>query len=250
MTFNFRQRLRAGERLVGMIVSLAAPEVTEILGLAGFDWLFLDAEHSPLDSLSLQRLMQGAGAATPCVVRLAAGEEIHVKKALDSGAAGIIAPMVNSAEHAARVVRWARYAPAGTRGVGLARAHGYGLDFGDYMSNANARTAVIVQAEHIQAVENMAGIVQVPDLDAVFVGPYDLSASMGLPGQVDHPDVKAAIGRVTETCQAAGMPLGIFGMSAEALRPWLAQGYTLVVAGVDAHLLAQSAQRLAAELKE
>jgi len=250
MTHNFRQRLRDGERLVGTMVTLAAPEVAEILGQAGFDWLFLDGEHSPLDPLTLQRLMQAAGSSTACVVRLAAGEEIHVKKALDAGATGIIAPMVNSAQHAARVVRWARYAPQGTRGVGLGRAQGYGLRMAEYMAAANEQTAVIVQAEHIEAVENMAEIVAVPGLDAVFVGPYDLSASLGRLGQVTHPEVTAAIGRVTEICRAAGMPLGIFGMSAEALRPWLGRGYSLVVAGVDAHLLGQTAQRLAAELKE
>ena len=188
-----------------------------MLSAAGFDWLFVDAEHSPLEALAIQRIVQGAGS-TPCLVRLARGDEVSIKKALDVGAAGIIAPLVNSAEQAAQVVRWAKYAPLGTRGVGVGRAHGYGFKFQEYVSSANDETVVVVQAEHIDAVNNMEAIVQVPGVDAVLVGPYDLSASLGHLGEVTHPDVVSAIERVTQVCRAAHMPLGIFGMSAEAVQ--------------------------------
>ena len=172
-----------------------------------------------------------------------------VKKALDLGAAGVIVPQVNTAQQAERIVRSCRYPPEGERGVGIARAHGYGLRFQPYVGSANAQTTVIVQAEHIRAVENIERIVAVPGVDAVLVGPYDLSASLGRMGEVDHPDVTQAIEHVTSACRTAGVKLGIFGVSAAAVRPALERGYTLVVAGVDTLMLGQTAQALLRELR-
>lgn len=249
MHHQFRKRLKSGELLIGTVVTLASPEVTDILTQVGFDWLFIDAEHAPLEALEMQRLLEGAGPQTPCVIRVAASEEVPIKKALDIGAAGIIAPMVNSAEQARRVVRLAKYAPVGVRGVGLGRAHGYGLRFGAYVEQANEQTAVIVQAEHADAVEHIETIVKVAGVDAVLVGPYDLSASLGRMGQVGHPEVIAAIERVTEACQAAGVPLGIFGVSHEAVETYIERGYTLIAAGVDAMLLGQAAAGMLARIK-
>ena len=247
MEQSFRKRLKDREALVGTIVSLASSEVAEVLSAAGFDWLFIDAEHSPLEALAIQHILQGAGS-TPCLIRLARADEVSIKKALDVGAAGVIAPLVNSAEQAAQVVRWARYAPLGTRGVGVGRAHGYGFKFQEYVSSANDETVVVVQAEHSDAVNNMEAIVQVPGVDAVLVGPYDLSASLGRLGEVQHPDVVAAIEHVTHVCQAAHMPLGIFGMSAEAVRPYLEQGYTLITVGIDTVLLGMAARQMLAQI--
>lgn len=249
MPHRFRQRLRAGELLVGTIVTLDSPEVAEILSSVGFDWLFIDAEHSPLEAPEIQKVLQGAGTEMPCLVRVVASEEPAIKKALDVGAAGIIAPMVNSEGHAERVVRLSKYAPLGTRGVGLGRAQGYGLRFQEYVDRANEDVAVVIQAEHIEAVENIEAIVQVAGIDAVFVGPYDLSASMDRLGDVGHPEVVSAIERVTEVCQGAGIPLGIFGVSAEAVRPYIERGYTLIVAGVDTMILGQAAGQLLARIK-
>ena len=245
---TFRQRLKAHELLVGTLISLASPEVTEIMAGAGFDWLFLDAEHSALGTLDLQRLLQGAGS-TPGVVRVAASAEVPIKKALDIGAAGIIAPMVNSAEQAEQVVRWAKYAPLGTRGVGIGRAHGYGATFQEYVQHANENIAVIVQAEHIDAVNNIERIVQVAGVDAVLVGPYDLSASLGRLGDVRHPEVVAAIEHVTQVCQAAQLPLGIFGLSSEAVLPYIEHGYTLITVGVDTALLGSAARHMLKQIK-
>jgi 2-keto-3-deoxy-L-rhamnonate aldolase RhmA len=174
---------------------------------------------------------------------------VPIKRALDLGAHGIIVPQVNTAEQAANVVRWARYAPEGARGVGLARAQGYGQRFGEYLSSANAEIAVIVQAEHVRAVENIDAIVRVPGVDAVLLGPYDLSASLGKLGRVDDADVVAAIRRVTEAGRAAGMPLGYFGVTAAAVQPYVAAGYTLIVAGVDTLYLANGAKALLSELR-
>jgi 2-keto-3-deoxy-L-rhamnonate aldolase RhmA len=240
--------LRAGELLIGPLMTLASPEAAEIMAYAGFDWLFIDAEHGPLDALTIQRMMQGAGS-VPCVVRVAASAEVPIKQALDIGAAGIIAPMVNTAEQAANVVRWAKYSPQGTRGIGVGRAHGYGAQYQEYLRSANEDIAVIVQAEHIDAVKNIEAIVQVPGLDAVLVGPNDLAASLGRIGELTHPDLIAAIERVTQVCRSARMPLGIFGASAEAVRPHIERGYTLITVGVDVVMLGEAAKQLLARLR-
>jgi len=249
MYHDFRARLRRGDRLIGTMVTLPSPEVTEVLAGVRFDWLFLDAEHGTLATRDLQALLQAAGAAMPGVVRVAAAAEVPIKKALDTGAAGIIVPQVNSGEQADQVVRLARYSPLGVRGVGVGRAHGYGLRLQEYLASANDQIAVIVQVEHVDAVRQIEAIAGVAGIDAVLVGPYDLSASLGRLGDVAHPDVQAAIDRVTRVCHDAGVRLGIFGVSAAALRPYLAQGYTLLVAGVDTLLLGQAAQAILGQLK-
>jgi 2-keto-3-deoxy-L-rhamnonate aldolase RhmA len=240
MTPSFRARLRSGERLVAPLLTLNSPAVTELLSAVGFDWFFIDAEHAPLEPFQMQALLQGAGA-TPCVIRLPIGEEVPIKKALDIGAAGIIAPQVNSVDHAKRIVQAAKYAPLGQRGLGIARAHGYGLQVREYMQRANDDTAVIVQAEHRDAVANIREIVRVEGVDSVLIGPYDLSASLGRPGAVDHPDVTGAIERVREACVEAGLPVGIFGVTPEAVQPYIARGFTMIVVGVDTLLLAHAA---------
>jgi 2-dehydro-3-deoxyglucarate aldolase len=233
----------SGERLIAPLVTLNSPPVVELLAEVGFDWFFIDAEHSPLDSAQMQALMQAAGA-TPCVVRLSASDEMHVKRALDIGAAGVIAPQVNSVEHAHRIVQAAKYAPAGERGLGIARAHRYGLRVREYMQSANHETAVIVQAEHREAVEHIDEIVRVAGIDGVLIGPYDLSASLGHPGAVDHPDVRKAIDRVRTACRAANIATGIFGLTAAAVKPYIEQGFTMIVTGVDTVLLADASSAL------
>lgn len=248
MAHSFRSRLRSGQTLFAPLMTLDSPAVAELMAAAGFDWLFIDAEHSTLDTAKMQSLLQAAGS-TPCVIRLTSGGDVPIKKALDIGAAGIIVPQVNSADHARRIVQSAKYAPLGQRGLGIARAHRYGLNIREYMQTANDDTAVIVQAEHRDAVANIDAIVRVEGLDGVLIGPYDLSASLGLPGAVDHPDVRAAIERVRTACQAAGLPIGIFGLTADAVRPYMANGFTMIVAGVDTVLLATAATSLVGALR-
>ena len=249
MAHDFRARLKRRDQLLGTMVTLPSAATAEILAGLGFDWLFIDGEHGPLETAELAAILQVAGPKTACIVRVPEAAEVPIKKALDLGADGIIAPQVNTAEQAANVVRFARYAPEGARGVGLARAHGYGQRFGEYLAAANREIAVVIQAEHALAVENIESIVRVPGVDAVLLGPYDLSASLGKMGRVDDPTVVAAIRRVTEACRAVGMPLGYFGVTAAAVRPYVAEGYTLIVAGVDTLFLANGAKALLAELR-
>lgn len=237
---SFRARVRAGERLIGTIASLASPEVIEILAGCDYDWLFLETEHAPNGPLEVQRLVQAAGA-LPVLVRLPNHDEINVKRALDAGAAGVIAPQVNSAAAAAHLVACAKYPPEGGRGVGVSRANGYGYEVGAHVARANAGSLVVVQAEHIEAVRQIEAIAAVPGLDAIFVGPYDLSASMGLLGQLDHPEVLAAIARVVQAGRAAGLALGFFATSPVLVAPRIAEGFTLVACGVDTLFLRDAA---------
>lgn len=230
-------------------MTLDSPAVAEILAACGLDWLFIDGEHAPLETSDILALLQAVGRQVPCVVRVAAPEDLQIKKALDVGAQGVIIPSVNSAEQAARMVSYARYSPEGSRGVGLARAQGYGTTFSEYLESANDEIAVVLQAEHVKAVENIDAIVKVPGVDAIFIGPYDLSASLGKMGMLDDPAVVEAIEHVTTTCVNAGVPLGIFGATPAAVLPYVERGFSLVAVGVDTVLLYNAAQDMQKEMR-
>jgi 2-dehydro-3-deoxyglucarate aldolase len=245
----FKTRLVRGELLLGTLVTLASPSVAEILADAGFDWLFIDLEHSMLDASDAQVILQAVDKRVDCILRVPLNDEIWIKKALDTGATGVMVPQVNSAEEARRAVRFCKYPPQGSRSVGLARAHGYGANLQGYLEQANANTVVVLQAEHIQAVNNIEAILAVEGVDAILVGPYDLSASMNLIGQVDHPDVQTAIARVQQACMLHGKPLGIFAAGYERAKIYASQGYRLVAAGCDTFLLSQSARQIVNSLK-
>jgi len=246
---NFTQRLRQNDLLLGTMLTLPSPEVAEIISACGYDWLFMDGEHSTLSTLDWQRMLQAVGGRCAGIIRVAANNEREIKKFLDIGADGIIVPQVNSAELARHAVACCKYPPDGIRGVGLARAQGYGRSFADYMETANVSTAVIIQAEHIDAVDNIDDIVRVEGVDAVFIGPYDLSASMGLTGQVDHPSVVEAIERVGSACREREITLGYFGTTAESVLDYMGNGYHLICAGVDAGIIASGADDILQKLK-
>ncbi len=246
---QFIERLHKHETLAGTMLTIPSPEVAEMVSSCGFDWLFLDGEHAPLSVLEWQRIMQATAGRCANLLRVGVGSEVELKKALDIGADGVIIPQVNTAEQAQQIVSWCKYPPTGTRGVGLGRAQGYGLYFSDYVEHANRSVAVILQAEHIDAVNNIESIVKVKGIDCIFIGPYDLSASMGLMGQVDHPDVIAAIDKVTQCCLKANIALGYFGLSVDAVRPYMDKGYTLICAGVDAGFVIEGAKTVADALQ-
>ncbi len=246
---QFKQQLHKGELLLSTLASIAAPQVAEILSQAGFDWLFIDGEHTSLSDGQIQQLIQAA-APLPCLVRVHSLDEIAIKKALDSGASGIIVPQINSAEQAAQAVAFAKYPPQGQRGVGITRAQGYGFSFNDTIEQANDEVIVVVQAEHAQAVEDIKAIATTPGVDGVFIGPYDLSASLGKMGQLDDPAVVKAIEHITQTCLAVGVKLGVFTTSAEAAIPYIERGFTLITAGTDTLLLGQGGRDIVGVIKD
>jgi 2-dehydro-3-deoxyglucarate aldolase len=248
MKETFLSRLKRGDLLIGTLVTLASLETAEIMAEAGFDWLFVDMEHSTLSPPQAQAILQSVGERVDCILRVPLNDEIWIKKALDTGAAGILVPQVNVIEDARRAVRYSKYPLQGSRSVGIGRAQGYGAKSQEYLDRANASTAVIVQAEHIDAVKNIEAIVSVDGIDAVLVGPYDLSASMGLMGQVDSPEVQSAIEIIRQTCQNHGMPHGIFATKVERAKAYMQQGYNLIACSGDTLMLAQAAAEIAKDL--
>jgi len=245
----FREKLRSGKMLWGTLVSLPAPEITEILVDTGFDWLFIDMEHAPLEVRDVQRILQAGGDAIAGIIRLPANDPVWIKKALDIDPAGIMLPMVNSGEDARNAVRWSKYPPQGDRSVGVGRVHRYGARLQETIDTINDSVAVVVQVEHIQAVKNIEEIVAVEGVDAVLIGPYDLSASLGIPGKVGDPAVKTAIEKVRLACQKKGMPIGIFTASTAFARECAGNGFTLVAVGTDTLMLVDGSRRLLADLK-
>lgn len=237
---DFAQRLRQGDTLIGTLVGLNDSDVVELLAACGYDWLFIDAEHGPFMPGDTGPLLQAAGDC-PCLVRVPDAEPVWIKKALDVGANGIIVPQVHDAEQARTMVAAAKYSPAGRRGVGLGRAHCYGRQFESYLRRANTDTVVVLQAESREAINNIDDIVAVDGVDAILIGPYDLSASLGHIGEVTHPEVKKAIDTVAQACRTAGVRLGIFGVSPEAVKPYMNSGFTLITVGVDSLFLGQAA---------
>lgn len=245
---QFTARLKQRELLLGTMLSLPSPEVAEIISRCGFDWLFLDGEHSPASILDWQRAMQAVGGRSACLLRVPSNTEACIKKALDIGADGIIVPMVNSAEQARDAIAWSHYPPDGRRGIGPGRATGYGRNLADYIRRANEAIAVVLQIEHIDAVNNIDAIADVVGIDALFIGPSDLSASMGKTGQLQDADVRGAVTKVADACRQREIPLGYFGMSAESVKPMIAEGCTLICTGTDADFVSRGAQQVVAEL--
>jgi 2-dehydro-3-deoxyglucarate aldolase/4-hydroxy-2-oxoheptanedioate aldolase len=242
MNEAFFERVKNGNLLLGTILTLPSPETAELLSMAGFDWLFVDMEHTSLGVKDVQRILQAVGKEFPCLVRIPVLDEVWIKKVLESGPAGIIVPHVNSPEDVEKILRWSKYPSEGTRSVGISRAQSYGLNLQEYMDKANQALIVVPQVEHIEAVENLESIVKVPGLFAVFVGPYDLSGSVGKHGKVEDPEVHRLIQEVQAICSHAGIVTGIFGKDAEAVRSYIDIGYSLVAVGTDTSILIKSAQ--------
>lgn len=249
MSQTLKARLKAGDLLFGTLLTVGATEVADIAAGAGFDWIFVDAEHGALDPRDVLMILQTVAGRVPCLVRVPTLDEAWIKRALDAGADGVIIPQVSTAEQAERAVRYAHFAPDGTRGLGTARSNRYGNNMAGVLERARGQTIVVVQAETGEAIRNIEAIARVPGLDAVFVGPFDLSASLGRPGEVDHPEIKAAIGRVSAVCRGAGIRTGIFALGAAGLKGRPAEGFTLLAAGVDSRLLGGALETLAQELR-
>jgi len=246
---SFKENLIQHNLLIGTIITLPVPEIAEIFSATGFDWLFVDLEHSAMSIKDAQILLQAAAPQTPCAIRVPSNDDVWIKKALDIGAAGIIVPNVCTTQEAERAVRCCKYPPEGMRSVGIARAQGYGDKLQEYLSSANDDIAVIIQIEHINAVGNIQDLVKIRGIDGVFIGPYDLSASMGKMGQTTDTEVQNALSRVKQCAQQANIPLGIFGPTAEAVQPYIKDGYSLLAVGIDTLLLGNAGKTIMASLK-
>ena len=247
---DFRTRVRRRDLLVAPLLTLGSPEVAELFALLGFDWVWIDLEHTPLSLERTQQLIQAVGGRAGTVVRVPWNDPVHIKRALDLGCDGVIVPQVKTADEARQAVAAAKYPPAGVRSVGIARAQQYGMTLQEYVLGANDRVTVILQIEHIDAVPHINDILAVPDVDAIIFGPYDLSASMGRPGQIAHPDVAAVVGDLAKACTERGMTWGAFAPDAASAKAHLARGATLLVLGTDTMHLWKGAKTALAHVRE
>jgi 2-keto-3-deoxy-L-rhamnonate aldolase RhmA len=236
MPKSLRSRILAKEITIGSWLSFGYAYSAEIMARGGFDWMVIDLEHGAIDMGEARSLIQIIDLAG-CVplVRVASNDSVRIKQALDAGARGVIIPMVNTADEARSAVRAAYYPPVGARGVGLARAQDYGADFEGYRSRAADETIVIVQIEHIEAVKNLEQILAVPGVDGFMVGPYDLSGSVGHPGDFNHPAVREAMAEVARVAKSASKPAGyhIVQPDTKLLKQKIEEGFSLIAYGDD-----------------
>lgn len=243
---RFRHELRAGRTLIGCWLSLGSPVTTEVVGVAGFDWLLLDAEHAPNDVLSLiPQLMALKDSVSAPVVRPPWNDTVLIKRLLDAGCHNFLIPMVDSAEQARAAVAATRYPPQGVRGVSVSqRSNRYGSVPG-YFERINDEIAVVVQIETRAGVAAAAEIAAVDGIDALFIGPSDLAAAYGHLGQPGHPEVQQAIAEVAAAAGAAGKATGILAPVEADARRYLAMGMSLVAVGSDLGVLRMQTQALA-----
>ena len=239
-TESLKQRLQNNELTIGSWVTIGHTSVAEIMASAGFDWLVIDAEHSVIELHEIQALIQSMDLhGCPAIVRVTSNDGDLIKRVMDAGATGVMVPFVNCAADAEQAVRHTYYPPTGTRGVGLARAQGYGAAFKPYLEWLPKNAVVVVMIEHKDAVKNIDEILSVPGVDAFIIGPYDLSSSMGLPGEISHPKVQEAIALVREAGARHGKTGGIHVVEPDRdeLYRQIDSGYRFLGYGLDTRML-------------
>lgn len=242
---RFRAALKARMPLIGVWCSLGSPITTEILGLAGFDWILLDAEHAPNDVLSLiPQLMALKDSPSAPVVRPAWNDTVLIKRLLDAGFHNFLIPFVQSADEARAAVAATRYPPQGVRGVSVAqRSNRYGT-VADYLRIVNDNIAVVVQIENAAGVDAAAAIAAVDGVDGLFVGPSDLAAALGHLGDPGHPEVQAAMAKVFEAAAQAGKSSGILAPVEADARRYMDAGVGFVAVGSDLGAFRSATQTL------
>ena len=248
--FKDMLRNRAAKTPCGTWVMSASPIVAEAIGTAGFDWAVLDMEHTPLDLMELVHLLQAVGN-TPMapVVRVPWNDTPYVKRVLDAGAPTLLFPFIQNADEARRAVAATRYPPEGVRGMaGMSRASRFGT-VPNFFKQANQDVCVVLQLETVESITQLEAIAAVPGVDALFVGPGDLSGTMGHVGQLTHPAVLAQMADAAKRCHALGMPIGTVGGTPEVVAQYRSIGYDFVAVASDLGLLMRAAQGAAAALR-
>jgi 2-dehydro-3-deoxyglucarate aldolase len=232
---SLKTKIKNKEVTIGSWITLGHTSIAEIMAKAGFDWLVIDMEHSAITLHEAQELIKviELSGIVP-LVRVGNNDSTLIKRVMDAGAHGVIVPMVNCSEDAIKAVNAVKYPPTGQRGVGLARAQGYGLEFERYKNWVNKESIVIVQIESVDAINNLEEILSV-DIDGFIIGPYDLSASMGKPGEFDHPDVVNALTKVKEVSQEMGAVSGFHVIPPDSgvVIKMIQEGYKFIAFSLD-----------------
>ncbi|WP_338729127.1 aldolase/citrate lyase family protein [Haladaptatus sp. DJG-WS-42] len=244
MTADLRAALRAREPVCGSWISLADPAVAEATASLDYEFLLIDTEHAPHSVETVTDLVRGVDAApgdTEPFVRAAWNDPVRIKRLLDVGVAGIMVPMLESRADAEAFVSATRYPPEGERGIAASRAAQYGLDFEEYVARANEELVTIGQIESRDGLDAVEEIVTVPGLDALFIGPADLSGALSVFGEWDSDELREAIETVLSTAHAHDVPVGTLASTNDQIDDWLALGFDYLIAGIDvSHMLAGS----------
>jgi len=233
---SLKKKLQNNELTIGSWITIGNPAVAEILATAGFDWLVIDIEHTTIDFSMVQNLITTIQTFNiAALVRVSKNEEVVIKRVLDAGADGIIVPMVCSEEDALNAVNFAKYPPIGRRGVGLSRAQNYGLGFEAYKKWVNDDLVIIAQIEHIDGIRNLDKIIKVEGIDGTFIGPYDLSGSLGIPGHFEDPSVKEALNDYIRISKDANFSIGFHVISSDyrKLKEKIDEGYKFIAFSTD-----------------
>ena len=233
---DLKQKIRSNQLTLGSWITIGHHSIVEIMARGKFDWLAIDMEHSPITHEKCQELILAIQSKNIFpLVRVSSNNSVEIKKVMDSGASGIIVPMVLSEKDVVSAIESVKYPPIGKRGVGLSRAQDYGFGFEDYVKWQKNNSIVIAQIEHIDAVNNIDKIISVNDLDAVIIGPYDLSSSMGYPGELNNNEVLDAISSIEEACKKKNFPFGfhIIDPDHKIIKEKISNGYNFLGFSLD-----------------
>lgn len=244
---TLKSKLKNNELTIGSWITIGHPSVIEILSNTGFDWLTIDMEHTAVDYSTAQTLIstiQSYGMAA--LVRVSKNDEVYIKRVMDAGADGVIVPMINNAADAKMAVEFVKYPPEGKRGVGLYRAQNFGLNYGfeHYKNWLTENAIVIAQIEHIDAVTNIEDIISTPGIDGVIIGPYDLSGSIGVPGNFDDPKVINALSKYERVCLEKNFPMGFHVIQPDGvlIQEKITSGYSFLAFSTDFFFLGVKAK--------
>lgn len=241
---QIRNTMKEGKATIGSWMQIGDASVAEIIGSAGYDWVAVDMEHGSMSTAQLPNIFRALELNnTLPLVRLSMGHFAEAKYALDAGAGGVIIPMVESAQQLQSMISYSTWPPSGTRGVGFSRANLYGKNFNDYREEAR-QPFIVAQIEHINAVNDIENILAVPGLDAIIIGPYDLSASMGIVAQFDHPDFAIALNTILQGCSKMKKPAGlhIVDPDPDQLTARIKEGYQFIAYSIDSVFMRLGAQ--------
>ena len=250
---RLKKKLADNTLTVGSWICIDSPMVAEVLAGAGFEWIVIDEEHTAIEiACAKQQMLAIQSRGVEVLVRVPSLDEAAIKRALDCGAQGVIVPMIMNASQAEAAVALSYYPPRGRRGVGLHRAQGYGPGFDDYVQRLDDGIVVIAQIEHVDAVRNIDSILSVEGIDGIIIGPYDLSASLGCPGDFHRPELVAALATVSAACRRLRKPYGFHCVSSDpaATMARITEGATFVAYGVDFLFLLESATKGLALIRE
>ena len=244
---KLKESLRRREKLFAAWISYSHPSIAETFAKAGFDFIAIDMEHSTINISEAQRIIAASQSEeVPCLPRPVSHSDDYIKPLLESGADGILIQMVNTSKDVQNLINNLKFPPIGKRSYGVNRAQGYGFDFNEYITSWNNDSSFIIQVESIEAVENIESLLEFSEVDAVMIGPYDISGSLGVPGELNHKKVISASKKVIDACSKYGKSCGtqLNDPNPKNINNLFEMGYTFAVLGSDLFILWKWAEQM------